>query len=43
MSITINHDFTKAEEHAAITKLAVAVKLLDCVCGISFSVKRLKL
>ena len=35
-------EFTEAEEQAAITKLAVAVKLLDCVCGVAGAVKRLK-
>ena len=42
MSTPITHDYTEAEEQAAITKLAVAVKLLDCVCGVAGAVKRLK-
>ncbi len=42
MSNPVTHDYTKAEEQAAITKLAVAVKLLDCVCGVAGAVKRLK-
>ena len=36
------NDFTDAEKQAAITKLAVAVKLLDCVCGVAGAVKKLK-
>ena len=35
-------EFTESEEQAAIAKLAVAVKLLDCVCGVAGAVKRLK-
>lgn len=35
-------EFTEAEEQAAIAKLAVAVKLLDCVCGVAGAVKKLK-
>ena len=42
MSTPITHDYTDAEEQAAIKKLAVAVKLLDCVCGVAGAVKRLK-
>jgi hypothetical protein len=42
MSTPVTHDYTEAEEQAAITKLAVAVKLLDCVCGVAGAVKRLK-
>jgi hypothetical protein len=42
MSITPNQEYSEAEEQAAITKLAVAVQLLDCVCGVAGAVKRLK-
>ena len=42
MSAHTNHEFTDAEEQAAIRKLAVAVKLLDCVCGVAGAVKKLK-
>jgi hypothetical protein len=42
MSNPTTQDFTEAEEQAAITKLAVAVKLLDCVCGVAGAVKKLK-
>ena len=40
MITPITHEFTEAEEQAAITKLAV--KLLDCICGVAGAVKRLK-
>ena len=42
MSTPITQEFTEAEEQAAIAKLAVAVKLLDCICGAAGAVKRLK-
>lgn len=42
MITPITHDFTEAEEQAAIAKLAVAVKLLDCICGVAGAVKKLK-
>ena len=42
MSNPTTQDFTDAEEQAAITKLAVAVKLLDCVCGVAGAVNKLK-
>ncbi len=42
MSNPVTHDYTDAEEQAAIKKLAVAVKLLDCVCGVAGAVKKLK-
>ena len=42
MSTPTTQDFTEAEEQAAITKLAVTVKLLDCVCGVAGAVKKLK-
>lgn len=42
MSSQTNNDFNEAEEQAAIAKLAVAVKLLDCVCGVAGAVKKLK-
>ena len=35
-------EYSETEEQAAITKLAVAVKLLDCVCGVAGAVKKLK-
>lgn len=37
-----SQDFTEAEEATAIAKLAVAVKLLDCICGVAGAVKKLK-
>ena len=42
MNLPITNEFTEAEEQAAITKLAVTVKLLDCVCGVAGVVKKLK-
>ena len=42
MSTPTTQDFTEAEEQTAITKLDVAVKLLDCVCGVAGAVKKLK-
>ena len=42
MSTPITHDYTDAEEQAAIKKLAVVVKMLDCVCGVAGAVKKLK-
>ena len=33
MSAPSNQEYSEAEEQAAITKLALAVQLLDCVCG----------
>ncbi len=41
MSTPTTQDFAEAEEQAAIAKLAVAVKLLDCVCGIAGALKKL--
>ena len=35
-------EYSETEEQAAITKLAVAVKLLDCVCGVAGAVNKLK-
>ena len=42
MSTLPNQEYSEAEEQAAITKLAVAVKLLDSVCGVAGAVKKLK-
>jgi len=35
-------EYSETEEQAAIMKLAVVVKLLDCVCGVAGAVKKLK-
>jgi hypothetical protein len=37
-----NQEFTEKEEQAAITKLFVVVKVLECVCSAATSVKLLK-
>ncbi len=37
-----NQEFTEEEEQAAIAKLFVVVKVLECICSASTSVKQLK-
>ena len=42
MTSPTTQDFTKAEEQSALAKFAVAVRMLDAVCGVAGAVKRLK-